>query len=74
MNDTLLLLFIINLFMVFLTGGLLAVIPYITSQSLLFGVRIPANQAKHPQVISLKRRFSMVISFASLVVAGLVVV
>ncbi|HHT76519.1 MAG TPA: DUF1648 domain-containing protein [Clostridiaceae bacterium] len=74
MNDTLLFLFIINLFMVFLTGGLLAVIPYITSQSPLFGVRIPANQAKHPQVISLKRRFRMVISFASLVVAGLVVV
>ncbi|NLT11964.1 MAG: DUF1648 domain-containing protein [Clostridiaceae bacterium] len=73
MNEAIDFLFIVNIFVVVITGATLAIMPFITMKSLLFGVRIPAEQVKHPQVVALKRRFSFVVSIASLLVIGLVI-
>lgn len=72
MNDMNLTFFILNILVVIMTGTLIAVMPFITRKSLLFGVRIPEAQIDHPEVVTLKRRFSLIISVFTAAVAAAV--
>lgn len=62
-----LIIFIINIIVVVTSGVLIAVMPFITRKSLLFGVRIPQAQTTHPEVQKLKRRFSLLVSIATVI-------
>ena len=51
-----------------LTGCLLAILPRITRQSLLFGVRIPGSAKNDPDVIRMKRDFTLIIAGATILI------
>ena len=51
-----------------LTGCLLAILPRITRKSLLFGVRIPGSAQNDPDVIRMKRQFTLLMAGATILV------
>ena len=58
MNENLIL-FITNLGVLALCGGLFMLLPYLTRKSYLFGVKIPADKAADPAATALKRRYKL---------------
>ena len=50
-------LFITNLFIFVLCGGMFMILPHITRKSLLFGVKIPSEEANCQEAVEMKRRY-----------------
>ncbi len=64
-------LFIINLAVAILCGGLLLIIPFLTRKSYLFGVKIPLEEHDCPEAKSMKKRYMLVCVAGTMVILAL---
>lgn len=73
MNDLNLVMFIMNISIILLCGVLMAILPYLTRKAYLFGVKIPESAYENPDVLNLKKKYSMSVSIGA-VIAGVIVI
>jgi len=64
-------LFATNIFVFVLCGGMFMIVPHLTRKSLLFGVKIPQEQANCSEAVAMKRQYVITCLLGSLVILAL---
>jgi len=72
--DDFLVLFIINVALVALCGFIYIILPGITRKAFLFGVKIPGEQAEHPEVLDIRKRYIRAVFLATLLIAAICII
>ena len=70
MNENIFL-FVTNIFVFVLCGGMLMIIPHLTRKSFLFGVKIPMEEANCPEAVAMKRQYITTCFLGSLAILAL---
>ena len=67
-------LFVINIFVFVLCGGIFMILPHLTRKSLLFGVKIPTEEANCPEAAAMKKQYVLTCLLGSVVILAICIV